>query len=179
MSTTVSRLPPTNAAAVANCFLRLAGEEKQPVPPVDQMKLQKLLFYAQAWYLGHTGAALFEDDIEAWPWGPVVPSVYSQTRRFGRSPVTGAISRLTNGENGIHFATPQVTDPTLISFLNSVWESHKKFSGIQLSNATHASSEPWSVVKAQYGNLDGKPQIPNDLIRDIYQARVQRTANAV
>ncbi|MFD1046005.1 AMP-binding protein, partial [Kibdelosporangium lantanae] len=49
--------------------------------PVTTMKLQKLIYYCQAWHLVRTHQALFADRIEAWPQGPVVPSVYRRHRR--------------------------------------------------------------------------------------------------
>jgi len=40
--------------------------------PVSSMKLQKLVYYAQAWALALQDGPLFEDTIEAWPSGPVI-----------------------------------------------------------------------------------------------------------
>src|SRR3954462_594180 len=48
--------------------------------PVTTMKLQKLIYYCQAWHLVRTNSALFDDRIEAWPQGPVVPSIYRKHR---------------------------------------------------------------------------------------------------
>lgn len=45
-----------------------------------------------------------------------------------------------------------------------------------MSNATHAPGEPWTVVKEAFGNLDGKPKIENDLIRDIFKAKLAENA---
>jgi uncharacterized phage-associated protein len=44
------------------------------------MKLQKLVYYAQAWSLVWDDAPLFEEDIEAWANGPVVPELYQEHR---------------------------------------------------------------------------------------------------
>ena len=44
--------------------------------PVTAMKLQKLLYYSQAWSLVWDEAPLFHERIEAWAYGPVVPEVY-------------------------------------------------------------------------------------------------------
>jgi uncharacterized phage-associated protein len=48
--------------------------------PVTTVKLQKLIYYCQAWHLVRTDSALFDDRIEAWPQGPVVPSIYRKHR---------------------------------------------------------------------------------------------------
>lgn len=42
------------------------------------IKLQKLVYYCQAWSLVWTESPLFDDRIEAWANGPVVPSLYRQ-----------------------------------------------------------------------------------------------------
>lgn len=48
--------------------------------PVSAMKLQKLLYYSQAWQLAWEGKPLFRARIEAWANGPVIPEVYTHHR---------------------------------------------------------------------------------------------------
>jgi len=45
--------------------------------PITAMKLQKLVYYSQAWSLVWDDDALFEERIEAWANGPVVPALYA------------------------------------------------------------------------------------------------------
>jgi len=55
---------------------------------ITNLKLQKLLYYAQAWYLvKNNGEKLFDDEIEAWQYGPVIRSVYDAYKCFGRNPI--------------------------------------------------------------------------------------------
>jgi len=52
--------------------------------PVDNLKLQKLLYYSQAVHLVlHDKEPLFKEDIEAWDYGPVVPLVYHAYKQYG------------------------------------------------------------------------------------------------
>lgn len=44
------------------------------------MKLHKLCYYAQAWHLAWDGAALFEEESQAWANGPVVPALFEAHR---------------------------------------------------------------------------------------------------
>lgn len=46
------------------------------IGPTTAMKLQKLVYYCQAWHLAWTEKALFKDKIEAWRNGPVIPTLY-------------------------------------------------------------------------------------------------------
>ncbi len=50
----------------------------QRLGPTSAMKLQKLVYYSQAWSLVWDDAPLFAEDIEAWANGPVVPALYQQ-----------------------------------------------------------------------------------------------------
>lgn len=157
------------AAAVANEFLELSRQEVSS-GPIDQMKLQKLVFYAHAWWLAYKDEGLIPEDIEAWPWGPVVRDIYSQTAKFGRQAVVGSLRVL--DENG-EWITPKLKDVDQKKHVKSVWDTHKSFSGIQLSNATHMQGEPWTVVNAKYsGDLATKPVIPNELIKNIFHKKV-------
>ena len=52
--------------------------------PIDNLKLQKLLYYSQAVHLVlHNKAPLFPENIEAWDYGPVVPEVYREYKPYG------------------------------------------------------------------------------------------------
>lgn len=163
----------TTAAAVANEFLDLWKADDAPVPPIDQMKLQKLLFYAQAWHLANDKGLLFEEDFQAWPWGPIVPDIYSQTRKYGRSPVSDKLYTLCINGLKVKFEKPEIQDPELKEFLKRIWDTYKEYTGIQLSNLTHSAGEPWTIVKEQYGdNLDSKPKIPNELIKSVFKGKL-------
>lgn len=50
---------------------------------ITHLKLQKILYYIQGIYLGENHTPLFEESIEAWPYGPVVPVVYYEYVPFG------------------------------------------------------------------------------------------------
>lgn len=68
--------------------------------PMSAMKLEKLVYYSQAWHLVWADKALFPDRIEAWANGPVVPTLYQHHR--GSFTVTkwsaGDAERLTRPE---------------------------------------------------------------------------------
>jgi uncharacterized phage-associated protein len=66
---------------------------------IPAMKLQKLVYYAQAWSLVWDDKPLFSDRIEAWANGPVVPSLYETLYgRFMIIDVAGNPSNLTDVE---------------------------------------------------------------------------------
>ncbi len=64
---------PVSAHDVARFILQRSG-------PITAMKLQKLLYYSQAWSLVWDEGPLFVERIEAWANGPVVPALYAVHR---------------------------------------------------------------------------------------------------
>ncbi len=177
MTENIVNSAPTCAAAVANAFLDIQEEDNSNYPEIDQMKMQKLVYYSHGWWLAFKGEALFDDDIEAWSWGPVVRNIYGEFRHFGRKPIVGArateLKKTGGGILNFRFRKPDQPNDEIMQFLKSLWDGHKQLSGVQLSNATHAPGEPWTIVKEQYGDLETKPRIPNSLIRDVFVQKLQ------
>ena len=52
---------------------------------ISNLKLQKILYFVQAEFLVVKGQPCFQEDIEAWDFGPVVPEVYHSYKVFGSS----------------------------------------------------------------------------------------------
>ena len=65
----------------------VVGECTRNGKPVDNMKLQKMLYFLWIDYYKHTGKKLFNDEIQAWKYGPVVPAVYWKYRTFIADPI--------------------------------------------------------------------------------------------
>lgn len=70
--------------------------------PQGEVQYQKWLYYVQAWSLAWDGVPMFEDRIEAWTLGPVVPNV----RHYGQ--LTGP-STLSDEQ---HATTPWLSSPS-------------------------------------------------------------------
>jgi uncharacterized phage-associated protein len=69
---------------IAHYFIALANESGSLL---TNRKLQKLLYYTQAWHLAMYEKPIFEEDFEAWAHGPVLPSVFEYFDKFGYSPI--------------------------------------------------------------------------------------------
>ncbi len=168
----------SSAMAVANWFLEKSWKDGQGYPVCDQLKLYKLVYLAHAWHLANGKGPLFEEDIEAWPHGPVVRDLYIQFKDAGREEIRRLgvnISERSDGE--FELEIPKVRDASTVSFLNSVWDTYKKHTGIELSNATHRTGEPWSIV-SHLQSVDEKPTIPNDLIEKVFKKKISEKSAA-
>jgi uncharacterized phage-associated protein len=65
-------LPVTTAQEVANYFIRRAHDSGEFI---SNLKLQKLLYYSQAWHLAIFDRRLFPERFQAWVHGPVIPTL--------------------------------------------------------------------------------------------------------
>ena len=100
--------------------------------PVDNLKLQKLLYYSQAVYLVlHDKKPLFIEDIEAWDYGPVVPLVYQVYKQHGFETIPPTDDK---DESVLDFEEMKSVDMTLACF--------GVLSGPALINQTHYE-DPW------------------------------------
>lgn len=159
------------ANAVANEFLRLSMAEEKALSP---MKLQKLVYFAHGWYLALTGNPLISEPVQAWQYGPVIPSLYREFREYGNDPiVTPAVSfQVTGGRGSIGVSTLENsgTDAGEIerarAIIQRVWEQYGGYSAARLSNATHAKGSPWAQV---YTEGSKNIAIPNDKIRIYFE----------
>jgi uncharacterized phage-associated protein len=117
-----------SALTVAKHFLSIPDEDAGEL--VSNLKLQKLLYYAQGHALGMNGKddPLFADKVYAWKHGPVVKSVYNHYANFG----AGALP---------HEARPRLDSDTT-DFLNEIYRVYGRFSAWALREMTHRE-KPW------------------------------------
>lgn len=119
-----------SAEAVARYFLHLAGVPPE-ASPLTQMKLHKLLYYAQGWCLATRNRPLFEGRFQAWVHGPVVSDLYGTFSQHDDGPVP-------IGEAAV--------DPSLSAedraIIESVWLGYGKYEAWRLREMTHGEP-PW------------------------------------
>jgi uncharacterized phage-associated protein len=169
---------PYPAVAIANEFIRLAQNAGRPLTP---MKIQRLVYFAHGWYLGLTGRPLINEPVEAWKFGPVIPSLYRKLKRYNGEFVTHPITDedIWGDSFGPYetneFSIDDGPDPeenTLAKkFVKKVWDVYGSFSAVQLSNLTHAKDSPWDRTKGPWYQSKGKPHPPIDpeLIRKYFE----------
>lgn len=118
------------AIDVASAFVSLLGKEARPT----NLKVNKLVYYAQVESLRRRGTTLFDDRIEAWQYGPVVPAVYRAFRDFGRAPITAAPVENPNA----------TTDEMAV--IAYVSRTYGKMTPYDLVSMTHRDGGAWSRV---------------------------------
>ena len=143
---------------VANEFLDLA---KRDGGVLDPMKIQKLVYLAHGWNLAFTGEPLIKQQVEAWPYGPVIPNLYQEFKKFRASPITDRASAPTN----------ESVKEDEKRLMDAVWRKYGPLSSIQLSMLTHETGYAWALTMKESGPFS---VIPDELIRDEFVRRRQR-----
>lgn len=155
-----------DARGVANYLLARAEIDQRPL---DQLKLQKLTYLAHGWHLGLSGEPLLVQEIHAWPYGPVIPILYDEFKRFGSGPVQDRARYYDRARGWCDFLP--AFDPYSKSVVDAVWDQYGKFTGGQLITLTHQPGTPWAKVTQGLSPLEIRDiPIPNPLIREYYHA---------
>lgn len=143
------------ALQIAKWFLaynRIASDE-EGAEYISNLKLQKLLYYAQGVFLATTDKPIFDDNIVAWLHGPVVESVYHQYKIYGSQGIPFDedfdFSKFTSEENEL---------------LTEVYNVFGQYSAWKLRNMTHQET-PWKATK-QNDIID--PQIIKEYFKKEY-----------
>ncbi|MGL4465191.1 MAG: Panacea domain-containing protein [Planctomycetia bacterium] len=141
--------------------------------PITNLKLQKILYYAQAWHLALYDSALFDDDFQAWVHGPVQPDVYFAFRDNGYRPIV----TIDCDQGRDECDAPEDEDFSECSavtgkHLQEVVDIYGGMSAIQLEDQTH-SEQPW--IEARGGTPRNEPStalISKTTMRDFYRAKL-------
>ena len=135
----------------SNFFIDLVSRVEDD--PITNLKLNKLLYYAQGCCLSRLGRPLFADQIEAWEYGPVVPSVYHKYKVCGKSPI-----RITDEDYDRRVFTEEE-----MSVLIDVMREYGQFTGNTLVSKTHQPGTPWRLTVDR-----GAKIIPQDCMKEYF-----------
>lgn len=156
-----SQNPIGRAILVAKYFIKKNEKDNKGL---TKLKLQKLLYYSQAWNLVFNKEKLFPNQIEAWIHGPVVPEVWQEFKDFDFSVMSHPeISEkefdcLTENEKGI---------------LNDVWSIYGRFNGEHLEALTH-NELPWQEARKDISESEpSKNIISIEAIQQYYSAKLK------
>ncbi|WP_221797505.1 Panacea domain-containing protein [Oceanobacter mangrovi] len=143
------------AVDVSYKLLQLASERGLQL---SNLQLQKLLYIAHGYLLAWKNKPMFDDDISAWKYGPVIHGVYEQFREYGASKIpVGEI------ESGID-------DAEVLQALEGTLNLYGDRDAMDLVNLTHQPNTPWyQIYEVQDGKRDQFARIPNDMIKDHYR----------
>lgn len=156
------------ALQIANYVVSVALQMRKPI---TNLHLQKILYYLQAKELISDGMPLFDDTIEKWRLGPVIPKVYHEYKEFGSQPIddiateiifddeTFDIKIIKFNEDDIDNATKDKIKSDIITLLNE--------NPFKLVDLTHEHS-PWKDYKEFIENGKKGLEYSNEEIYDFF-----------
>lgn len=137
------------------------------IEPMSHKKLQKLCYYAQAWYLALYDVALFNQKFAAWIHGPVCPQLYDKYRESGWQ----------NIDKGNEVPEVIMRDERIFSHINEIYRIYGGLSGDQLEYLTH-SELPWREARAGLKEYEPSTTFINeDIIKNFYREEFRRSQN--
>lgn len=128
---------------------------KDSYDDLTNMKINKLLYYAQGHYLKEYGSPLFTEKIYAWDHGPLVKEVYGKYKAYHDKPINSC------DEN-----EALALDDDIKSFLLEIARLYGRYTASALRNMTHKPNTPWD--KTQNGT-----EIPISYISDYFNKHVE------
>lgn len=129
---------------------------------ITHLKLQKLLYFAQAYYLANFDEELFAEDMQAWTHGPVVPSVWHVYKRYSWE--------------SLPVGPEAVVSPKIVPYLEAIYANFSKFDAKELERITHDHT-PWRETRKDLRpELKCSDPIEKKTIKDFYVKKI-REAN--
>jgi len=134
---------PYTAKNVAKYLIFLASQafvgDNKEREGITNLKLQKILYFAQAYYLSKIGKPLFSDKIEAWDYGPVIPDVYHSFKSKGSNPII-----CMEDESSLSDEDKEI--------LKKVWGTFGGYSASKLVDIAHAHT-PWKQANKSVSKI--------------------------
>ena len=122
--------------SVANFFIDMAKASTLQNPdgePMTNMRLNKMMYFAQGWHLARYGEPLFADDFQAWEHGPVIRKIYDRFRVCGKNSIDDTAGR---------YSFSAFTDRQK-QLLMDVMAHYDGYTTSRLRNMTHEAGTPW------------------------------------
>lgn len=153
-----------SALLVADYHIAHGGGKLTPLQVI------KLAYISHGYTLALLKRPLVPDDIEAWRYGPVIPSLYDSLKVYGGSPISGLLycgtmAGTDSAADRNEFFRSVIQDDAR-AILGRVLEVYGRLTGIELLRLTHKKGSPWSKYykKGKLGIV-----IPNHAIKKHYE----------
>lgn len=160
-----------SALSVANYFIGLAERNESPI---KILRLMKLTYIAHGFMLAILDRSALNprfDRVEAWKYGPVIPSVYHSFKAYGNNPITKKTVILQEEKENdnylVNSVTPELEGAEEQKICNLVWKMYSGYDDGKLVELLHKQGSPWALV---YEPGQNRP-IP-DIITKIYYKKL-------
>jgi len=147
-----------NVIEIANRIVSLSRLEVGDL--ISNLKLQKLLYYVQGFHLAIYDKPLFNDDIYAWLYGPVVPEAFHHFKKYGSGHI-----EIDNDDFEKYYVEFSEDETKLIC---DVWDVYGQYSASRLMEFTH-NEPPYRTTKI-------KQIISHDKLKAYFVTQIEEIA---
>jgi uncharacterized phage-associated protein len=137
----------TSGAGAANLLLEKAEGH------LTNMQLNKLIYIAHGFVMVRTNSPLlnknYYEDVEAWRYGPVIPSIYHEFKAHGKEEIglyQPSLLVEQDPELGAVVFKPVIKNERIIKILEWIWRQFGHMGASTLVRITHCSGTPWSMT---------------------------------
>ncbi len=149
---------------IAEYFIYLSKKDNKPI---TNLKLQKLVYYAQAWHLVFYNKKLYDDPIEAWIHGPAIKNLYRKYKCFGFKTIKTSL-----GESAMKDLPKDIK-----LHLDDIWAAYGGYDARYLEMLTHYE-EPWQEARMGLDiDESSSIEISTDTMKKYYTNRMNETAD--
>lgn len=125
---------------------------------ISNLKLQKILYFVQAYFLIMKDEKCFQERIEAWDFGPVVPIAYHEFKQYGSGNIPKIISYVKFNDENMWNIQRIEYDENIISqenrqLINEVVDKFSEYSATDLVTLTHKQA-PWKDAYVPHKNKE-------------------------
>lgn len=126
------------AIDIANFFIDWANDADDCM---TNLRINKLLYFAQGCYMAKYKKPLFYEDFEAWQYGPVIHSIYDTFTPCGKNRI----------ESTVGDYDPDIFTSDELDFLIAVLNAYGQYSTPKLVDITHEKGSPWDETYKKNG----------------------------
>lgn len=131
------------------------------------LKLQKLLYYIQAWSLGINGYAMINGRFEAWVHGPVCIELYNRFKD------TKSLYSSITDEDVLNKSPKGEILSEDVEFIDYILENYARYSGLQIEAMTR-NDAPWINARKGYGAMERcHAEITEEVMKDYYAKKYE------
>ena len=163
----------TNALSVANYLIDLSKESN----PLYLLGLIKRVYIVHGFSLALYGKPAIDnrfDCVEAWKYGPVIPSVYHSFKHNKNNQIKNSTEIIEWCNDGdIQFTVPHLTDEDIKNVCGMVLNRYGKISDSEMIDLTHRPGTPWDLCYIEGINNP----IPDDLTKKYYRKIVEASTS--
>jgi uncharacterized phage-associated protein len=137
---------------------------------ITNMAINKLIYFAHAWFLATFQRPLVIQQFEAWQHGPLVQDVYHSFKKYGDRPIRDRAEKL--DRETVQYVKCEVdVRGNDLELLHRVIDNYATIPATKLRAMTHVSGGPWDRVWNYEGHSNPGMVIPDDMIAEYFSAR--------